>query len=369
MRVGVVRETKDRENRVALTPAGCRQLVAAGHEVVIENDAGLRCGFDNDLYLVAGGTVGAVEDAWNSDLTLKIKEPMAAELEYLQDNILFTYLHLAGVDAALTTALLEKNTTAVAYETVEDKFGGLPLLAPMSAIAGNMAASMGGYYLAQFNGGKGVQLGKVLGQRSGKVMVIGAGTVGLHAAQTAAGMGAEVLVFGKGDRDRKRTLATIRDGATFIESSAERIAEHIEHSDLVIGAVLRVGEKAPHLVTETMIKSMQAGSVVVDVSIDQGGCIETSHPTSHSDPVFTVHDVIHYCVTNMPGAYARTATIALTDKTLPYVMRIADKGVSALREDSGLALGVNTFKGKISCLAVAAALQRMEDYHAFSATR
>lgn len=364
MQVGVVREIKDKENRVALTPAGCGQLVAAGHDVLVEQDAGTRCGFDNEQYLAAGATIVTTEQAWSTDLTIKIKEPLSSEFPYLRDNILFTYLHLAGVDPALTAALLASNTTAIAYETVSDAMGGLPLLAPMSAVAGNMAASVGSYYLAQFNAGKGVQLGKVLGQRNGKVMVIGAGTVGLHAAQTAAGMGAEVLVLGKGDRDRERVRENIHAGASFIESSPEQIQSHIKDTDLVIGAVLRVGEKAPHLVTETMIKSMQPGSVVVDVSIDQGGCFETSRPTSHSDPVFIVHDVIHYCVTNMPGAYARTATIALTDKTLPFVMRLAERGLHALQDDAGLGDGVNTIAGKISCRAVAVALQRMEDYQA-----
>jgi alanine dehydrogenase len=366
MRIGVVREIKDRENRVALTPEGCRQLVAAGHEVVVEHDAGAGCGFGDDLYLQAGASIDTASAAWDSGLVLKIKEPMPQEYAYLSQNILFTYLHLAGVDAGLTQALLAGATTAVAYETVTDAAGGLPLLAPMSAIAGNMAASVGAWYLAQFNGGKGVQLGRILGQRNGKVLVIGAGNVGLHAAQSAAGLGATVQVCGRGKRDRERVLQLDSDAISFAESSPDRIAEYIRDSDLVVGAVLRAGERAPHVVTEAMIRSMSPGSVVVDVSIDQGGCIETSRPTSHSEPVFRVHDVVHYCVTNMPGTYARTATQALTTSTLPYVMKIADQALAALRQDPGLASGVNTHNGNITCEAVAIALNRGEDYRPFA---
>lgn len=365
MRIGVVREIKDRENRVALTPQGCRQLVAAGHEVVVEHDAGSGCGFSDDLYLQAGANIDTVGAAWDAGLVLKIKEPLPQEYGYLSENILFTYLHLAGVDARLTEALLAGATTAVAYETVADVDGGLPLLAPMSAIAGNMAAAVGAWYLAQFNGGKGVQLGCVLGQRNGKVLVIGAGNVGLHAAQSAAGLGATVRVCGRGERDRKRVLQLGSEAISFVESSPDRIAEYIRDSDLVVGAVLRAGERAPHVVTETMIRTMSPGSVVVDVSIDQGGCIETSRPTSHSEPVFRLHDVVHYCVTNMPGAYARTATQALTARTLPYAMKIADHGLAALRQDAGLASGVNTHNGNITCEAVAVALNRGKDYRPF----
>ena len=356
MRIGVPREIKDKENRIALTPTGASALEAAGHEIVVEQGAGAGAGFSDDDFRAAGAVVGTVEAAWACDLVVKVKEPLPQEYPRLRDNILFTYLHLAGVRADLTDALLAAGTTGIAYETVEDEQGRLPLLAPMSAIAGNMAALVGSYYLAKFNGGKGVQLGSVLGDQHGDVMVIGAGVVGQHAAMTAAAMGARVTIHGRvrAKYDGNPRLAEL--GVHYVESAPEGIAGAIPNMDLVVGAVLLAGARAPHVVSEAMVASMVPGSVIVDVSIDQGGCIETARPTSHSDPVYVEHGVIHYCVTNMPGAYPRTATEALTARTLPYVLKLADAGVDALRADPGLALGLNTWQGGVTYAPVAEAL-------------
>lgn len=356
MRIGVVKEIKDRENRVALTPEGAGQLVSAGHEVCVQSGAGAGAGFTDEQYAAAGARLGDAGAAWAADLVVKIKEPLPEEYPFLGDNLLFTYLHLAGVAPSLTEALLAARTTAIAYETVEDADGALPLLAPMSAIAGNMAVTMGNHYLARHNGGRGVQLAEVLGDRNGRVMVIGLGSVGQHAARMASAMGAEVLVVGRPGRDEQWAATHPMGGMRFVESSAAHIAANIPDMDLVVGAVLRVGERAPHVVTAAMVRSMQEGSVIVDVSVDQGGCIETTRPTSHSDPVFTEHGVIHYCVTNMPGAYPRTSTRALTERTLPYVLRLANEGTAAFDTDPGLAKGVNTMGGTITCRAVADAL-------------
>lgn len=366
MKIGVVKEIKNRENRVALTPTGAEQLIKQGHSIVIEKDAGIGSGFSNEQYQSAEVDIVSTDAAWDADLVIKIKEPLEQEYKYLKDNILFTYLHLAGVTPALTEALLKANTTAIAYETVKNEQGKLPLLAPMSGVAGNMAVSIGGYYLAKFNGGKGVQLGSVLGKRSGKVMVIGDGNVGQHAGMTAYGMGANVYIIGRNKAKFEKSGFAKIDAVKFIESSPDNIAECIRDTDLLVGAVLVAGAKAPHVVSEEMVKTMQAGSVIVDVSIDQGGCIETSHPTSHSEPVYVKHDVIHYCVTNMPGAYPRTSTIALTDATLPYVLKLANKGLSALHEDSGFAQGVNTYQGRITCKAVATGLKQEDLFTTFS---
>lgn len=356
MRIGVVREIKDKENRIALTPTGASQLVAEGHQVSLEEDGGIGSGFSNDEYLSAGAEIVSTVKAWDNELVVKIKEPLEQEYQFLKDNLLFTYFHLAGVPATLTDALIKAGTSAIAYETVEDDRGRLLLLAPMSAVAGNVAANVGVYYLAKFNGGKGVQLGSVMGERHGKVMVIGSGIVGQHAAHTLESMGAEVLVFG-----RKRSSFEVMqyanpDSMEFVESTPENIENHIKDTDLLIGAVLQTGARALHVVSEAMVKSMQPGSVIVDVSIDQGGCIETARPTSHSNPVYVTHDITHYCVTNMPGAYPRTSTIALTNVTLPYISILAASGLLALKQDSGFGKGLNTHQGMITCHPVAEAL-------------
>ena len=362
MKIGVIREIKDRENRVALTPDGAGSLIAAGHQVLVEENAGIHSGFTNQEYESKGAVIVATALAWKADLVLKVKEPLEPEYPYLSDNLLFTYLHLAGVPKALTSALLRAGTTAIAYETVEDKFGKLILLAPMSAIAGNMAATVGAWYLARFNDGKGVQTGRILGDRHGKVMVLGNGIAGQHAAVTADGMGANVFIFGRDRMKFQQIEKTISSNMQFVLSTPENIDEHIRDADLVVGAVLLAGAKAPWLVTEEMVKRMQPGSVIVDISIDQGGCIETSRVTSHSDPVFVRHGVIHYCVSNMPGAYPRTSTIALTNATLPYVLQLANREKAVFREDGGFARGVNTCKGFVTCKAVAEALDLGDVY-------
>lgn len=362
MKIGVAKEIKDKENRIALTPQGAGRLTAAGHNVRIERGAGTGSGFPDEEYAVTGAKVTDTETAWDSDLVLKVKEPMPQEYDFLRGQIVFTYFHLAGVPGALTEALLRSGTTAIAYETVEDSSGKLPLLAPMSAIAGNMASLMGAYYLAGFNRGRGVQLGRVLGEPHGKVVIIGDGVVGRHAAATAAGMGATVCVAGEfagREADLRREVpADVR----FVVSSPETIALEIVDTDLLVGAVLLHGAKAPHVVSEDMVRDMPRGSVIVDVSIDQGGCIATSRPTSHSDPVYERHGVIHYCVTNMPGAYPRTSTIALDNATFPYVSRLAGAGLAALKSDPGFLRGLNTFDGYITCEPVANALDMEDSY-------
>jgi len=365
VKIGVVKEIKDKENRVALTPAGAKILSGAGHTVLVQEGAGNGSSFVDAEYQRAGARIVSTTEAWQADIVLKVKEPLPGEYPHLNQQILFTYLHLAGVAPDLTEALLANNTTAVAYETVEDDRGRLPLLAPMSAVAGNMAVTMGSYYLAEFNNGKGVQLGAVLGKRSGKVVILGDGVVGRHAAAVACGMGANVFIAGRHPERAMLLEKKISPEITFFLSTPENIASHLQDADLVVGAVLRHGARAPHLVSAEMVKCMQPGSVVVDVSIDQGGCIETSHPTIHSAPVFEKHGVIHYCVTNMPGAYPRTSTLALTAATLPYALRLADKGLAALREDVGFAKGVNTHQGFISRKEIAAALDMMGRYKPF----
>jgi alanine dehydrogenase len=367
MNIGVVKEIKDKENRVALTPHGARTLVQAGHAVRVESGAGLGSGFADADYAATGAALVTTADAWNTDLVLKVKEPMQAEYGFLRHQILFTYFHLAGMNPDLTMALLRQHTTAIAYETVEDEWGRLPLLAPMSAVAGNMAVSMGSYYLAHFNQGKGIQLGTVLGQAHGKVVIIGDGIVAQHAASTAAGLGAQVIIAGK-QREKIAHLEDTRVGnVQFVMSTPDTIAEQLTDADLVVGAVLLHGAKAPHVVTEEMVRTMQPGSVIVDVSIDQGGCIETSRPTSLSDPVFIKHGVIHYCVTNMPGAYPRTATIARPNVTLPYTVQLAHYGLAPLRDDPGFGKGINTYKGYITSKPVAEALNLTSWHMAFSA--
>ncbi len=303
--------------------------------------------------------------AWDADLVLKVKEPQAREFDHLSDQILFTYLHLAGVDPSVTKRLLEAGTTAVAYETVEDREGRLPLLAPMSGVAGSMAATVGNHYLAKSNGGKGMLLGEVMGTRFGKVVVIGDGVVGRHAARTAARMGAQVLMAGRHPERAAELAADISPELRFLHSQPDEIAAAIRNADLVVGAVLLRGARAPWVISERMVTCMEPGSVIIDVSIDQGGCVETSRPTSHADPVFVEHGVIHYCVTNMPGAYPRTSTVALTSATLPYARRIAREGLGALRADPGITKGVNTHAGHITLEAIARDLDMTEEYRPF----
>ena len=365
MKIGLIKETKPEEYRVGLTPAGVAMLTANGHQVCVEHSAGEGSGFSDQAYRQVGAQIGDVDQAWNNDLVVKVKEPIEAEYQYLKQQIVFTYFHLAGVPKALTEALLKGGTTAIAYETLEDAAGRLPLLAPMSAIAGNMSTQMGCYYLAKCNGGKGVMLGSVLGKRHGNVLVIGDGVVGSHAARTAFGLGANVTVAGIIPENAVRLHRDISPEIGFIISEPTAIAQQVCNADLVVGAVLTPGARAAHVITEQMIKSMQPGSVVVDVSIDQGGCIETAHATTHSNPVFEKHGVLHYCVSNMPGAYPRTATIALTDATLPYVLKLAEHGLGALSNNSGFVKALNTHHGFITCQPAAAALSMLDRYRVY----
>jgi alanine dehydrogenase len=360
VKIGIPKEIKDNENRVGLTPEGVRSVTAAGGEIRLERRAGEGCGFPDRDYEAAGALITDAATAWESDLVIKVKEPQPPELSKLRGQIVFTYFHLAGTPRELTDALLSSGTTAIAYETIEDARGRFPLLAPMSAIAGSMAPLIGSYYLARFAGGRGTLLGTVLGERHGKVLIVGDGVVGLHAADVASGLGANIVVFGL-DPSRAGEFERM-PGVAYLHSSPESIAQHVVDADLLIGAVLRPGARAPHVVTETMVRSMPAGSVIVDVSIDQGGCVETSRPTTHSSPVFTVHGVTHYCVTNMPGAYPRTATAALTTATLPYVRKLVSGGVAAVLADPGFAKGVNTHRGFVTHRAVAEALGLQHRY-------
>lgn len=360
MRIGIPKEIKDQENRVALTPAGARALGEAGHTVIVERGAGMGSGFSDDDYRTAGATLGAAADAWQTELVVKIKEPLESEYGRLGEQILFTYLHLAGAPRALTTALLAGRTTAIAYETVEDAAGRLPLLAPMSAIAGAMAPVVGAHLLARFNGGRGTLLGRVLGRSHGAVTIVGDGVVGQHACAATAGLGAHVTVFGV-SAARAATFEC-HAGVRYALSTPEAIALRLPQTDLLIGAVLRRGARAPHVVTEGMVASMPAGAAIVDVSIDQGGCIATSRATSHTAPTFVAHGVTHYCVPNMPGTYPRTATLALTEATLPYVLRIASGGLEAVASDPGLTKGVNVHAGHIHHRGVAEGLDALDHY-------
>jgi alanine dehydrogenase len=362
MKIGLIKEIKIKENRVGLTPDGVAALCKNGHQVYVEHTAGLGSGFSDEAYKRAGASIVTTSQAWEQELIVKVKEPLAAEYDYLQQQMVFTYFHLAGVAPELTKALLKGKTSAIAYETLEDADGKLPLLAPMSAVAGNMAVQMGCYYLAAHNGGKGMMLGSVLGQRYGKVLILGDGVVGAHAAKTAIGLGAKVTIAGLLPDNAARLRREISDSLEYIISSPANIAAHLPDADLLVGAVLIHGARAAHLVSAGMVKTMQPGSVLVDVSIDQGGCIETARATTHADPVYTEHGVIHYCVSNMPGAYPRTSTLALTAATLPYLLKLADHGLQALEADPGFAKALNTYQGYITYKPVAEALGKLDRY-------
>ncbi|WP_031433839.1 alanine dehydrogenase [Methylomarinum vadi] len=364
MRIGVLKEIKDKENRVGMIPEGVERLVQAGHCVLVEHGAGLGSGFSDQQYRQAGAEMVSATEAWASELVVKVKEPMPAEYRYLSNQMVFTFFHLSGVDESLTRELLARQTAAIAYETLEDEQGGLPILAPMSAVAGNMATLMGSYYLASFNKGRGVQLASVLGHGSGQVLVIGDGVVGRHAAKVAAAMGATVYVAGLNEQKFKAMRQEMVGELRFLQSTPDNIREYAREVDVVIGAVLVRGAKAPKVLTEDMVKTMQPGAVVVDVSIDQGGCVETSRPTTHSDPVFVVHDVVHYCVTNMPGAYPRTSTIALARATIEYVEKIAGKAFHELLADKHFARAINTYRGNITHEKVARDLGMQDRYKA-----
>jgi alanine dehydrogenase len=357
VRIGVAKEIKSDEYRVALTPAGALELISRGHEVAVEAGAGIGSAFPDAAYERVGARITSVDDVWgSSELLLKVKEPIEPEYGRLRDGLtLFTYLHIAA-DEPLTRALVESGVAAVAYETVETGRGALPLLAPMSEVAGRLSTQAGAYFLEKPFGGRGLLLGGVPGVAPGRVVIIGGGIVGYNAAIMALGLGAEVTILER-SIDRMRHLEEILSGrVTLLMSSQLEIASAVEAADLVIGAVLIPGAVAPKLVTREMIARMNEGSVVVDVAIDQGGCFETSHPTTHSDPVFVVDGVIHYCVANMPGGVPVTSTKALTNATLPYVEAIAGRGLrAAVAADSALAKGVNVIGGTVTYEAVASA--------------
>ncbi len=356
MKIGIVKEIKEKENRVSVTPEGVKRLRQSGHEVLVETMAGVGSGFSDQEYQQAGAEIVDTAQAWQVELVVKVKEPLPIEYQYLNRQIVFTFFHLAGVDPELTQVLLKNKVTAIAYETLEDDQGRLPILAPMSAVAGNMATLMGSYYLASFNQGKGMQLGTVMGKKYGKVLVIGDGVVGRHAAHVALSMGAEVYLAGLSQEKGKQIMENELSGSHFVLSAPDNIACHTSDADLVVGAVLSRGAKAPYVVTREMIKKMVPGSVVVDVSIDQGGCIETSRPTTHARPTFIEFGVIHYCVTNMPGAYPRTSTMALTEATLPYLLNLARDGLSYFKINRNLAKAINVHAGYIAHPKVAEAL-------------
>ena len=358
MIVGIPKEIKDNEYRVAATPEGVRELTRAGHEVVVETGAGVGSALPDPDFVSAGARILPDADAVfaEADMIMKVKEPQAEEYQrFKPGQLLFTYLHLAA-DKALTEFLVQSEVASVAYETVELPDHRLPLLAPMSEIAGRMAPQEGAKYLERPLGGRGVLMGGASGVEPASVVVIGAGMAGLNAAWIAAGMEATVVVVDK-NLDRLRYVDQIQAGRIqTVMSSALAIERLVLDADLVIGAVLIPGAKAPHLVTEDMVREMRAGSVIVDVSIDQGGCVETAHVTTHSNPVFVEHDVVHYCVGNMPGAVPRTSTYALTNATLPYAIDFASKGLeAAIRDDPALALGVNVYRGHVTNAGVAEA--------------
>jgi len=357
VKIGVPKEIKSDEYRVALTPAGARELVQRGHDVVVETGAGEGSAFADLAYEGAGARIAAVEEVWAvSELLLKVKEPIEPEYGRLRDGlVLFTYLHIAA-DEPLTRALVESGITAVAYETVETDSGGLPLLAPMSEIAGRLAAQAGAYFLEKPLGGRGLLLGGVPGVAPGRVVVIGGGMVGYNAAVIAIGLGANVTILER-SLDRMRHLEEVLSGrVSLVMSSSLQIEESVQDADVVIGAVLIPGAVAPKLITRNMVAGMKEGAVLADVAIDQGGCAETSRPTTHSEPVYTVEGVTHYCVANMPGAVPITSTKALTNATLPYVEAIADHGLrEAVARDRALARGVNVLDGKVTYEAVAEA--------------
>ena len=356
MIIGLPKEVKDNEYRVGLTPAGVRALTDAGHRVLVEKTAGEGSGFEDSLYQRAGGTmVNSADEVWGEgDMIVKVKEPIAPEYPRMREGqLLFTYLHLAP-DTELTQELLKRKVTGVAYETITDKRGTLPLLTPMSEVAGRMAIQVGAHYLEKMSGGRGILLGGVPGVPAARVVIVGGGVVGTNAAKIAVGMGAHVTIIDN-NLDRLRELDDIfLSKISTLASSAYMIHDAVSSADLIIGAVLVPGAAAPKLVARNMLKDVPNGAVIVDVAVDQGGCVETTHPTTHSEPTYYVEGVLHYCVANMPGAVPRTSTFALTNATLPYALKLANNGFrAAVTSDPGLAAGVNTYGGKLTYAAVA----------------
>lgn len=361
MLIGVPKEIKVREYRVGLVPSSVREVVAHGHEVIVETGAGEGIGMTDDAYRAAGASiVGSASEIFErAEMIIKVKEPQAVERKQLSEGqVLFTYLHLAP-DPDQANDLIESGATCIAYETVTSPSGGLPLLAPMSEVAGRLSIQAGAYFLEKAHGGLGVLLGGVPGVDPAKVVVLGGGVVGTHAVHIALGMGADVWVIDRSNEQLRRLWTQFDRPLNTVYSTRDAIEHHVSQADLVIGSVLIPGAAAPKLVNAELIKQMKPGSVVVDVAIDQGGCFETSRPTTHDDPVYTVDDVIHYCVANMPGGVPRTSTQALNNATLPYALALANKGWKrALAEDEHLKNGLNVHAGTVNHKAVAEALDK-----------
>ncbi|MEB3101957.1 alanine dehydrogenase [Ferviditalea candida] len=361
MMIGVPKEIKNNENRVALTPAGVQAFINAGHQVMVEKNAGAGSGFDDDSYRASGAQIlDHAEDVWSrADMILKVKEPLPEEYRYFRENlILFTYLHLAAA-GNLVYELMDKKVSGIAYETIQLKDGSLPLLTPMSEVAGRMSVQIGAHFLERAQGGQGILLGGVPGVQPAHVTIIGGGIVGTNAATMAAGLRAKVTILDNSAK-RLRELDDMFGGrAEILMSNEYNIERSVASADLLIGAVLIPGAKAPRLVSESMVKQMKPGSVIVDVAVDQGGCIETvDRVTSHSEPTYEKHGVLHYSVPNMPGAVPRTSTFALTNVTLPYALQLANKGLmNAIEENEALRAGVNVMDGKIIHPAVGSAFQ------------
>ena len=369
MIIGILKELKVAENRVSMTPAGVEEMVHHDHTVLVEKDAGIGSGFENQAYIEAGATIiETPEEVYQkSDMVMHVKEPQPSEYGLIRkDQIIFTYLHLAA-DEPQTKALIDAGSVNIAYETIQKEDGSLPLLTPMSEVAGRMAAQEGAKFLQMTSGGRGILLGGVPGVAPGVVVVIGGGTVGVNAARIACGLGAQVYLLDT-NLDRLRYLSDVMpSNCSVVMSSKPMIRKYLAQADLVIGAVLIPGAKAPKLVTKDMLPGMKKGAVMVDVAIDQGGCFETSHPTTHQEPTFIIDDVVHYCVANMPGAVAKTSTLALTNATLPYALQIADKGwKKACQDNKEIALGVNIVSGKVTFRGVAEAFgleyNRIEEF-------
>lgn len=359
MRIGIPKEIKNNENRVAMTPAGAMNLVKNGHEIFIETSAGLGSGFTDEQFVASGAKiVQTAQEAWGMDMVMKVKEPLSSEYQYFREGlILFTYLHLAP-EPELTKALVDNKVIGIAYETVQLSNGSLPLLTPMSEVAGRMSTQIGAQFLEKQEGGKGILLGGVPGVQRGKVTIVGGGVAGTNAAKMAVGLGADVTIIDL-NPDRLRQIEDIfGHSVKTLMSNPFNIAHAVQESDLVIGAVLIPGAKAPKLVTEEMVKSMQPGSVLVDIAIDQGGIFETTDRiTTHDNPTYEKHGVVHYAVANMPGAVPRTSTFALTNVTVPYAVQIANKGYQkACLENPALLKGINTLNGHVTYQAVAQAL-------------